>query len=261
MSFQKDLRSSEFIMKYKNLIIYGGTSEISLHLIKLYANECSKFIVFCRSKDSFFDFFKHQNFEIDLNKFTIFETDLLEINKNLEIIKQFESQSSGIFWIAGMTGNAENEYLDIDSAKKNMEINFIHPTLLLNEISKKLIKNNNSFIAVITSVAGLRGRKKQLFYSPSKAALMSYLSGLRQKLYKDKILVTTIIPGYMNTKPFRNGEWSAPKFLITEPRVVAYKIKKGIEKNQEIIFINYWWKIIMIIVKFIPEKIFKRLSF
>ena len=248
-------------MKYQNLIIYGGTSEISYQLIKLYLHQCSKFIVFCRNKNNFLNFFKHQNFELNLNKFTIFETNLLEIDKNLNIIKQFEFNNSGIFWIAGVTGNAENEYLDIDNARKNMNINFIHPTLLLNEISKKLIKNDNSFIAVITSVAGLRGRKKQLFYSPSKAGLISYLSGLRQKLSEDKILVTTIIPGYMNTREFRKGNWSAPKFLITEPKNVAYKIKKGIEKNQEIIFINFWWKIIMIIVKLIPEKIFKRLSF
>lgn len=248
-------------MKYKNLIIFGGTSEISFHLIKLYDPECDKFIVFCRNKNNFINLLNNQNFKLDLKKFKIFETDLLEIEKNLKIIKQFECDNSGIFWVAGMTGNANNEYLNINDAKKNMEINFIHPTLLLNELSKILIKNNNSFIAVITSVAGLRGRKKQLFYSSGRAGLISYLSGLRQRLSEYKILVTTIIPGYMNTKPFRNGEWSAPKFLITEPRVVAYKIKKGIEKNQEIIFINFFWKIIMIIVKLIPEKIFKKLSF
>ena len=160
-----------------------------------------------------------------------------------------------------MTGDAKQEYINIIDAKKNLEINFTHPTLILNELSKKMIKKSNSFIAVVTSVAGLRGRKKQLFYSPSRAGLISYLSGLRQRLSADGILVTTIIPGYMNTKAFRNGTWSAPKFLITEPKNVAYKIKKGIEKKQEIIFINFWWKIIMMIVKLIPEKIFKRLSF
>lgn len=248
-------------MKYNNIIIYGGTSEISCHLIKLYNHECAKFIIFCRNKNNFLNFLQNINFDINLTKFDIFETNLLEIEMNLKIINKFESNISGIFWIAGMTGDANKEYLDINDARKNMEINFINPTLLLNELSKKLIKNNNSFIAVITSVAGLRGRKKQLFYSPSRAGLIAYLSGLRQKLSVSKILVTTIIPGYMNTKPFRNGKWSAPKFLITEPKNVAYKIKKGIEKNQEIIFINFWWKIIMIIVKFIPEKIFKRLSF
>ena len=65
----------------------------------------------------------------------------------------------------------------------------------------------------------------------------------------------------MNTKPFRAGAWSSPKFLITEPKDAAFKIKKGIQKNKEIIFINFFWKLIMIIVKLIPEKIYKKLSF
>lgn len=248
-------------MKYKNLIIYGGTSEISYHLIKLYYEECEKFIIFCTNKDNFLNSFKNEKFEIDINKFDIFEINLLEINQNLDIINKLGSENSGIFWVAGMTGDAKQEYINIIDAKKNLEINFTHPTLILNELSKKIIKKSNSFIAVVTSVAGLRGRKKQLFYSPSRAGLISYLSGLRQRLSADGILVTTIIPGYMNTKPFRAGDWSAPKFLITEPKDAALKIKKGIQKNNEIIFINYFWKLIMIIVKLIPEKIYKKLSF
>ena len=65
----------------------------------------------------------------------------------------------------------------------------------------------------------------------------------------------------MNTKPFREGNWSPPSFLITEPEKVAKNLKKAIEKNKEIIYINSFWKILMTIVKLIPEKIFKRFSF
>ena len=239
-------------MKYKNLIIYGGTSEISYHLIKLYYDECEKFIIFCTNKDNFLNSFRDNKFKINFDKFDIFE---------INLIKKLGDENSGVFWVAGVTGNSEDEYVNITEAKKNLEINFVHPVLILNEISKKLIKQNNSFIAVFTSVAGLRGRKKQLFYSPGKAELISFLSGLRQKLTKNNILVSTIIPGYMNTKPFKNGNWTAPKFLISEPEAVALKVKKGIQKNKEIIFINIFWQVIMIIVKLIPEKIYKKLSF
>ena len=133
--------------------------------------------------------------------------------------------------------------------------------MILTEISKKIIKNNNSFIAVFTSVAGLRGRKKQFFYSSSKSGLIAFLSALRQKLFKHQISVTTVIPGYMNTKPFREGNLNSPSFLIAEPKKVAKNLKKAIEKNKEIIYINSYWKIIMAIVKLIPEKLFKRFSF
>ena len=178
----------------------------------------------------------------------------------MDIIKNLQN-ISGVFWISGYTGDGEKEYNDIFQAKENIEVNFTNPSLIINEISKKIIKNSNSFISVFTSVAGLRGRKKQLFYSSSRSGLITYLSGLRQRLFKDKILVMTVIPGYMNTKPFRNSNIKAPNFLITQPNKVTKILLQGIKKRKEIVYINFYWKIIMTIVKIIPEKIFKKLSF
>ena len=246
-------------MEYKNIIIYGGSSEIASELINEYINKCNKIYIFCRSEINLSKINKIN--DDNKNKIHIEKIDLLDFNENLKKIKGFENNISGIFWIAGTTGNADEEYKNIDEAKKNLEINFINPTLLINEISKKVIKNSNSFIAVFTSVAGLRGRKKQLFYSSGRAGLITYLSGLRQKLFNDKILVITVIPGYMNTKPFRNTNIKSPSFLITEPHKVSNVLIKGIKKRKEIIYVNFYWRIIMAIIKIIPEKVFKRFSF
>ena len=249
-------------MRYKKIIIYGGTSEISLELIDLYIDECEKIIIFCRLKKDFIELIKNKNFFKNLeNKIKIFEVDLLDLNKNLDIIKNFNNDVSGVIWVAGFTGDGNYEYLNIEQAKKNIEINFLNPVIILTEMSKKIIKNNNSFIAAFTSVAGLRGRKKQFYYSSAKSGLISFLSALRQKLFRDKVSVTTIIPGYMNTKPFRNGNWSSPSFLITKPKKVALILKTAVNKKKEIIYINVFWKIIMKIINLIPEKIFKRFSF
>ena len=70
-----------------------------------------------------------------------------------------------------------------------------------------------------------------------------------------------VITGYMNTKPFRNSNIKAPNFLITQPNKVTKILLQGIKKRKEIVYINFYWKIIMTIVKIIPEKIFKKLSF
>ena len=133
--------------------------------------------------------------------------------------------------------------------------------MILTEISKKMKKNSNFLLQYLLLVAGLRGRKKQLFYSSSKSGLIAFLSALRQKLFKHQISVTTVIPGYMNTKPFREGNLNSPSFLIAEPKKVAKKLKKAIEKNKEIIYINSYWKIIMTIVKLIPENFLKDFRF
>ncbi len=249
-------------MKYKKIIIYGGTSEISLELINLYINERDKIIIFCRLKRNFVELIKSKVYFKDLeNKLEIFEVDLLDLDRNLDIISTLNNDISGIIWVAGFTGDGNFEYLNIEQAKKNIEINFLNPVVILTELSKKIIKNKNSFIAVFTSVAGLRGRKKQFYYSSSKSGLISFLSALRQKLFRDKISVTTIIPGYMNTKPFREGNWNPPSFLVTKPKKVALILKNAVNKKKEIIYINIFWKIIMKVVNLIPEKIFKRFSF
>jgi len=249
-------------MNYKKIIIFGGTSEISLELLNLYSNETEKFIIFCRDKKKFLKLLDEKNFLIsNKEKVEIFETDLYNLDENLKIVHNFKNEISGIFWIAGYTGDGIKEYEEIDQAEKNIKINFLNPVIILSEVSKKMIKDKNSFIAAFTSVAGLRGRKKLLYYSSSKSGMIAFLSALRQKLFKDKILVNTIIPGYMNTKPFRDLKQKAPTLLVTNPKIVASILKRSIDNRKEIVYINNFWRIIMLAIKIIPERIFKRFSF
>lgn len=249
-------------MKYKKIVIFGGTSEISLELLKLYSNETKKFIIFCRNKKKFIKFMEEKNYNTSLkDKIKIFETNLYNLDDNLKIVQDFENDISGIFWIAGYTGDGTEEYKRIDEAEKNIKINFLNPVIILSEISKKMIKNSNSFIAVFTSVAGLRGRKKLIYYSSSKSGLITFLSALRQKLFEDNILVTTIIPGYMYTKTFRDLNQKTLSLLVTKPIIVASILKRSIDKKKEIVYINNFWRIIMFVIKIIPERIFKRFSF
>ena len=249
-------------MRYKKLIIYGGTSEISQELINLYFDKTESFIIFCRNKEKFHELLKKNNLNEKIkDKIEIIQVDLFNLNENLDIIKKLENNISGIFWIAGSTGDGIKEYEKKDEAEKNIKINFLNPTIIISEISKKMIKNDSSFIAVFASVAGLRGRKKLIYYSSSKSGLITFLSALRQKLFKDNILVTTIIPGYMNTKPFRDLKLKAPSLLVTNPKTVASILKRSIDNKKEIVYINNFWRVIMFVIKIIPERIFKRFSF
>ena len=115
-----------------------------------------------------------------------------------------------------------------------------------------------SFVAVLTSVAGLRGRSKRLFYSSAKAGLIAYLSALRQKFNKKNMNVITVIPGYMSTKPFNI---KASRFLISSPEKSAQIIYNAIKKKKEVVYINFFWRIIMFCINLIPEKIYKKLNF
>ena len=103
----------------------------------------------------------------------------------------------------------------------------------------------------------LRGRKRKLFYCSAKSGLINFLSGLRQQL-NGKIHVLTVIPGYISTNSFNEKSY---KFLITSPEKMSRKIYDAIKKKKEIIYVGVIWRIIMMFISFIPEKIFKKFKF
>ena len=81
------------------------------------------------------------------------------------------------------------------------------------------------------------------------------MSGLRQRLLKDNIQVITVKPGIVNTPMIQNEK--IPNFLIADPIKVAHSIVKGVKNNTSIIYSPHYWKFIMVIIKMIPEFLFK----
>jgi decaprenylphospho-beta-D-erythro-pentofuranosid-2-ulose 2-reductase len=244
-------------MKKRHIIIYGGSSLISFELIHKLKNDCDEISIFCRDTD----LVENHISQIENVKFNIYEVDLLDLKKNISLIESIKVSVSGVIWIAGYTGNADTEFLNSDEGEKNIKINLLNPILLINKIIPKMIENEDSFVVALTSVAGLRGRANRLFYSASKSGLISYLSGLRQKLYLKKINVITVIPGYIKTKAFVEGGFKAPFFLVSSPEKAANIIYKAIKKKKNIVYINSIWRIIMLIISIIPENLFKKFKF
>ena len=239
----------------KKFFIHGGSSLISKSLIEKFKDDFDELYIFCRNIDKtkeIIDFKNHKE-----KKIFFFENDLEDIETTLNDINKLPSDLSGVFWVTGVTGDPDKEYENRKDLEKNLNINLLNPLICISKITKKMIKNNKSFICVFSSVAGLRGRKKRLYYSSAKSGLTVFLSGLRQKL-NDEIKIFTVIPGYISTNTFSE---KASKFLISSPKQCAEIVYKNIKKNKEIIYVNYMWKVIMGIISLIPEKIFKKLNF
>ena len=222
-------------MENNYIIIYGGSSLISKKLLEILSKDFNQFIIFCRKKNIVQQYISEK--KLDNLEIKIFEVDLLDLETNISIIEKLENNICGLIWISGITGNPDEEYLDSKKCETNLRVNFLNPVLLINKIVPKMKTGKKSFIAVFTSVAGLRGRSKRLFYSSAKSALITYLSGLRQKLNREQINILTVIPGYMRTKPFNI---KAPSFLITSPEKSAQIVYNAIKKEKEIVYINFF---------------------
>jgi len=141
---------------------------------------------------------------------------------------------------------------------KEMNINFLSVCSIIYTFIDFFISKKHGKIAVITSVAGVRARYSNYIYGVGKGSLILFLQGLRSNLLESKIQIIDIRPGLVDTPMTKNLKKS---FLFASPDRVAKAIVNGINKNKDIIYTPYFWKIVMMVIKLIPEKIFKKLKF
>lgn len=143
-------------------------------------------------------------------------------------------------------------------AQKEINTNGISVISLLTELVPRFIEQQQGSIAVITSVAGDRGRQPNFIYGAAKSLVSTYLQGLRGKLLEHNINIIDIRPGLVDspmTAQFPKGPlWSSPE-------LVAQKIVKSIRRGSHTVYAPGYWRFIMFVVGAIPEFIFKRLKF
>ena len=158
------------------------------------------------------------------------------------------TQLDGIVFAIGYMG---------ESASKLLNINFNTAVNLLEILAAYFETQKSGFIIAISSCAGDRGRKKNYLYGAAKGGFSIYLQGLRNRLFKNNIRVITIKPGYVDTQMI----FGLPGlFLVADPKNIGKAIANTVDKKSDIIYLPWFWRYIMLIIKSIPEFIFKRLS-
>ncbi|RYY59447.1 MAG: SDR family oxidoreductase [Chitinophagaceae bacterium] len=152
----------------------------------------------------------------------------------------------------------DNEKVIRDAAETNRTIatNFTGPVSILNIISADYAARKSGTIVGISSVAGLRGRQSNYIYGSSKAGFTAYLSGLRNRMYPEKVHVVSVLPGFVNTK--MTAGLDLPALLTAEPDEVANAVYKAVRKKKNTIYVKWFWRWIMLVITSVPEKIFKK---
>lgn len=115
------------------------------------------------------------------------------------------------------------------------------------------------FLAVISSVAGDRGRPGNFTYGAAKAGLTAYASGLRARMHCRGISVLTVKPGYVDS-PMLRGLGVRRSAIVADPRQVARDIVRAIDAHGDILYTPWWWRWVLCAVRLLPEAIFKRLD-
>lgn len=240
------------------MIILGSNSEISQAFVEkaLEAGEkYSTIYLFTSNKETTEKFAKHLDVKF-LQQTKVIELDL---RKEIDYTQFDEITSDLLFCAAGYLGEGTEEGLyDQRNTELIIDINYAKLVPVLNFFAEKMERQRGGTMIVLSSVAGERGRQSNFIYGSAKAGLTAYLSGLRNYLFDKKVQVLTVKPGFMDTK-MTEGLPLNPKLTAT-PKQAAEGIYKAYKSGKNVAYVLPIWSVIMLIIRNIPEFIFKKLK-
>jgi decaprenylphospho-beta-D-erythro-pentofuranosid-2-ulose 2-reductase len=243
----------------KKVLIIGATSTIAREVSKCFAADSAWLFLVGRSQE------KLTVITEDLlirgaGKIESFALDLDNLSLHAELVPAAIKALGGLDVVLIAYGTLPNQKAcqqHVETTLKEFMTNCISAVSLLTHLANYFEEQRGGCIAVITSVAGDRGRQSNYVYGAAKGALSIFLQGMRNRLSKVGVRVLTIKPGFVDT-PMTAG---VPKnFLFADPAVVGKRIFKAIMKGEEILYVPWFWRWIMLIIKGIPESIFKKLQ-
>jgi decaprenylphospho-beta-D-erythro-pentofuranosid-2-ulose 2-reductase len=245
----------------QNILIVGATSGIAEALARRYANEHAKLFLVARNTS------KLEVMATDLIARGAAEVQVFAMDaNNSDLISQVIEtawKSFGAIDIALVAHGTLPEQLlaesDVTYAIAEFRNNAESVIACLTLLAQSFEKQGKGVIAVIGSVAGDRGRASNYLYGSAKAAIDTYASGLRARLFAVGVHVLTIKPGFVATPMTAN--LNLPARLTVTPDRVAKDIQLAIVKRKDVLYTPWFWGLIMLIIRCVPTLIFKRLKF
>lgn len=242
-----------------NIVIFGANSAIAKSSARLWASQGHKIYLVARDER------KLANLAQDLKargQGSIYSEarDLTIASDHQALMERIKSSlgSIDLAYIAhGDLGDQAAEEKSWDKALKTIDSNFLSQASLVTILANEFEAQGKGHIAVITSVAGDRGRAKNYIYGASKGALSLFLGGVRNRLAAKKIPVTDFKLGFVDT-PMTSQYKKGP--IWATPDVVAQGIIRAIEHKKDVVYLPWFWCWIMLVIRTIPEKIFKKMK-
>lgn len=241
------------------VLIIGGNSDIGRAIATEYARMgYNLFLTYRKPKqiDSFCRNLSNKNSISVIPSYL----DVLDFNSHKKFYKRLNPKPIGVITSVGLLDNQSESEKFFDLCLRSINTNYVGLVSLLNIIASHFIDHRTKgFIIGISSVAGERGRSSNYIYGSAKSGFTTYLSGLRSQLNQYDIHVLTVLPGYVVTKMTKDIK--LPRLITCSPEFVSKKIIKAQIEKKNVIYIKWFWKYIMYVVKSIPESFFKKLDF
>ena len=246
----------------KNVVIFGANSAIAVACARLWvAQGCNLFLV-GRNKTKLEDLIADLRVRATVDqRIDGISADLNELGRHEELFAQAEQAMMGMNVVLVAHGSLPDQKACEQSVAKTLEeigTNALSVVSLLTLAANRMEAQGAGVIAAIGSVAGDRGRQSNYVYGSTKGMVSLFMQGLRNRLNKKGVAVVTIKPGFVDTP--MTAAFEKKGLLWATPEDVASGIVKAMGKGADEVYLPGFWRFIMLVIRHIPERIFKRMS-
>ncbi|OGU17899.1 MAG: short-chain dehydrogenase [Ignavibacteria bacterium GWB2_35_12] len=243
----------------KKIMIFGAASAIAQETAKLFARDGENLFLVDMNigrleavRDDILSRFK--------TKIEIYEMNALDFDKHQELFDKAIQTLGGLDAVLIAHGTLPDQIKTQEAQEmiiREFNINCVSVISLASIAANYFEKKKEGCIAVISSVAGDRGRQSNYIYGAAKGGVTTFLQGLRNRMTHSGVSVVTIKPGMVDT-PMTAHLPKSP--LFAKPGVVGKGIYKAMLSGKAVAYLPGYWRLIMFIIKMIPEWIFKKMK-
>ncbi len=241
------------------IVITGAASAIAQATARLYAAEKASFFLIDRNAEKL----KAVADDLTVRGAAQVHTQALDLNdfaRHATLLENCITALGGIDIVLIAHGTLPKQR-EIETSwertHQELSTNMLSVLSLLTHVANYLEEQKRGTIAVISSVAGDRGRQSNYIYGTAKGAITIFMQGLRNRLTKSGVQMLTIKPGFVDTPmtaDFKKGP------LWVKPQAIARGIYRAIDKKKDVVYLPPFWRLIMFAIRAIPESIFKKMK-
>ena len=251
------MSATEVARTPKRILVLGATSGIAQACIRLWAARGDSLFLIARNADRLNAVAADANVRGAAHVDSA-AADLDDTAAHPALLAHAVNSLAGLdiaFIAFGVLGDSGDH--SFASAEAVLHTNLIAAVSAITWLGDYFAQRHAGTLAVLSSVAGDRGRKSNYIYGASKAGLSVFVDGLRNRIDREGVRVMTIKPGPVRTAMTESMKGS-DKFADVEK--VAATLVKEIDKGTDVVYVPGLWRIIMAVVRAIPESIFKKMN-
>ncbi|WP_112661614.1 SDR family NAD(P)-dependent oxidoreductase [Microvirga flavescens] len=241
----------------RRIAIFGATSGIAAATARLWAKRGERLVLLARDAEALDRLARElaaKGAQVETTR-----ADFADLSSLESAVSQAWNAFGGLdtaFVAYGFLPRQEETEKEPAALEEAILLNFTSPAVLANMLASRFEAQKAGMIAVITSVAGDRGRRSNYAYGAAKGGLQRFLEGLRHRLHRSRVRVLDIRPGFVSTRmtahlPQAGALWATPE-------QVAPSIVSAIDRNRETLYTPRFWRAILLVARALPNAIFHR---